>query len=376
MSSEREGSMAPRNQDDEGTLTSPPLPNLPFDLIAEILCMLPVKLLQQLRCLCSSFNSLISDPKFVKKHLHLSTMLLRRYHLILGDVDSREFFTYHSPITSFLSDSTLKQTQISYPPVTNQRYGPRPPFWVCSCDGILCFTTALGSALLWNPSIRTFKLLPTLKPLPRRAPLTSYSFGYDHFIDNYKVICITCNQVSVYTFGTNYWRRINDFPYSGIILGCGVFLSGTVNWLPHAWSSSLLAIYSLDLENETYQKLSLPDLEEDVWITLGVLKDCLCIYASSDLFLDVWVMKEYGNKESWNKLYNVSYMGDQSLHAYTKTLYIYEDDQMLMSFNGMGTNMKLGLYDSKTSTLKIPEIQYIGCCMDPQVYVESLISPC
>jgi F-box interacting protein len=309
--------MAPGNQEDEGnltigtkmqrcsskgTLTSPPLPNLPFDLIAEILCMLPVKLLQQLRCLCSSFNSLISDPKFIKKHLRLSTKL-RRYNLILGDLISREFVTYHSPITSFLSDSSLKQTQISYPPVTNTRHGP--PLWVCSCDGILCFTTALGSALLWNPSIRTFKLLPTLKPLPKRAPLTLYSFGYDHFIDNYKVICITCNQVSVYTFGTNYWRRINDFPYSGIIIGCGVFLSGTVNWITHAW----IAIYSLDLEKETYQKLPLPDLEKDTQTTLGVLKDCLCIYASSDLFLDVWVMKEYGNKESWNKLYNISYMG-------------------------------------------------------------------
>ncbi|MCI54852.1 F-box/kelch-repeat protein, partial [Trifolium medium] len=55
------------------TLTpAPALPTLPFDLVSEILCRLPVKLLLQLRCLCKSLNSLISDPKFAKKHLRLS----------------------------------------------------------------------------------------------------------------------------------------------------------------------------------------------------------------------------------------------------------------------------------------------------------------
>ena len=58
------------------TLTPPsaqPLPTLPFDLIVEILCRLPVKLLMQFRCICKSWNSLINDCKFAKKHLNLST---------------------------------------------------------------------------------------------------------------------------------------------------------------------------------------------------------------------------------------------------------------------------------------------------------------
>jgi len=53
------------------TLTPQPLP---FDLVTKILCWLPVKHLLQLRCVCKSWNSLISnDSNFARKHLRFST---------------------------------------------------------------------------------------------------------------------------------------------------------------------------------------------------------------------------------------------------------------------------------------------------------------
>ena len=61
-------------------------------------------------------------------------------------------------------------------------------------------------------------------------------------------------------------------------------------------------ILSLDLEKESYQQLLLPDFENGSW-TLGVVRDCLCVFATSDMFWDVWIMKEYGNEKSWTKLY-------------------------------------------------------------------------
>jgi len=56
--------------------------------------------------------------------------------------------------------------------------------------------------------------------------------------------------------------------------------------------------------------------------TLGVVRDCLCVFARGGLFLDVWIMKEYGNEESWTKLYGVPNMQDRGLEAYT-VLYIF-----------------------------------------------------
>ncbi|KEH32902.1 F-box protein interaction domain protein [Medicago truncatula] len=212
------------------TITSPPpLPILPFDVLTDILCMLPVKLLVQLRCLCKFFNSLISDPKFVKKHLQSST---KRRHLMLTTIDhQQQFVMYDSPIPSLFSTSTIvAQTQL-YPPNGDTYASVK-----CSCDGIFLGMFSHTSYFLWNPSIRKFKLLPPLENQDKSAPFTiivpyTISFGYDCFIDKYKVIAVSSkNEVFLYTLGTDYWKRIDDIPYYCTICRSGLYVSGAVNW--------------------------------------------------------------------------------------------------------------------------------------------------
>ena len=139
---------------------------------------------------------------------------------------------------------------------------------------------------LWNPSIRKFKMLPPLKNELGRRPLCIYSFGFDPFIHGYKTIVVSFGtdkcEVSVHTVGTKCWRRIQDFPYHFYSISrSGIFVGGTVNWLAYdAQTSYLLAIVSLNLEKESYQRLWQPCLKKHHYI-LGVLKDCLCMCESS-----------------------------------------------------------------------------------------------
>jgi F-box interacting protein len=269
---------------------------------------------------------------------------------------------------------------------------------ICSCDGILCVTLdgRGGSAVvLCNPSLRKYSTLPLLENhRKRKLHYSLFSFGYDHFNDVYKVIAISGskdkdNEADVYTLGTNYWRSIQDFPYTSPYYH-GVFVGGTVNWLAYEVSNSshCRVIVSLDLEKESYQKIAPPDLVKNHW-ELGMFRDCLCIFARNDLgqnprpynmFLDVWIMKEYGIKESWTKLFNFSYVEYQYQYQYTylETVYISNEDHVLFIFHDLeNLKSKLLVYNSNNGNVKIPKIQHNNKFTNPRVYVESLISlPC
>jgi len=303
-----------------------------------------VKLLLQLRCLCKSFNSLISDPRFANKHLCLST----RHHLLMlmSTDDLGHLVLFNSQIPSDFSTST-----VSYPNCL--KIGQSGPYCMCSCNGILCFTMFDGSAILWNPSNRTFKILPPLDM--DKQLLSAYSFGCNPSINNYTIVSILPRngktKVNVHTLSTDSWRTMQDFPYSRPFYRLGIFVSGTINWLMLDVSSSFF-IVSLDLENESYQQLLLPNLENDRSASLGVLRDCLCIFTSSDLNLNIWIMKEFGNQESWTKLYSGLHMQDCIFRHYTKALYIFEDEQLLVGFYELEPyKLKLVVYDSKNGTV-------------------------
>jgi F-box interacting protein len=255
---------------------------------------------------------------------------------------------------------------------------------VSSLDGIFCFGIDALSALLFNPSIGKFKLLPPLEnPQQNRYIRTGYTIVYHRSIHNYKIVAVSAamngkSSVQTHTFGTNYWTRIQKFtPCRLRGVGISVF-DDTVDWLVHDFASSLWVIFSLDLDKDSYTKLLHP-LSNDPWNSKMIfqeLKGCLCLLSQCANYSDVWIMKEHGNEQSWTKLFSVPYMTDATAwhFAYSRALYVSEDDQVLMRFLKV---RKFGLiiYDFRNDTFKIPKIQNINDEMLPTIYVESLISP-
>ncbi|XP_058754918.1 F-box/kelch-repeat protein At3g23880-like [Vicia villosa] len=256
-----------------------------------------------------------------------------------------------------------------------------------TCDGIVCFKIDNSSAVLCNPFIRKFKILP---PLKYPSGEIFYTLVHDRFINNYKIIAVNCTrsskiEVNVHILGTNHWRRIRDFPDPNLILvsRLGTFVNDSLNWLVY---SAAPFIVSLDLEKESYEKLALPVSYQKLalpvfpnissFMTLGTLKGCLSlIFDKRDKSCDVWIMKEYGNEKSWTKLLTVPHMKECDFYCYIRALYISEDEKVLMECKKMGIN-SLVVYDSINNTFMIPEFQnYISTEMTPEVYVESLISP-
>ncbi|KEH21502.1 putative F-box domain-containing protein [Medicago truncatula] len=378
------------------SLHEPPLPTLPFDVIPEILCFLPVKFLLRSRCVCKSWNSLVSDPKFAKKHFCMSAA--RHIYFISYKRSDTEYSFRSYPLNSVFTKRATPQDKFEYFP--NNFRGKRRIMhsygFVGSCNGILCIAddNDKGLVILLNPSIRKFKELPLLETPPSAMFgnfETTLGFGYDSFTENYKVVVVMRykmrvgshyrdyvykTEVKIHTLGTNSWKSIQEFPFGVVPIGqSGKFLSGTINWLTSIdlQRESPRFIVSFDLGKESYQKVLPPDyggVDVCHFLALGVLRDCLCLASRDDTYSvkDVWVMKEYGNRESWTKLFNVSYRGDPKYSVFGEPIYIFEDNQVLLKFPRY---LNLKLIDSRNGTFTST-----GFNNTPEICNESLISPC
>jgi F-box interacting protein len=265
---------------------------------------------------------------------------------------------------------------------------------VGSCNGILCVAHQYTSFIqLWNPSIRKVKELPPFEEPPYPSYRHTYGFGYDFVTDSYKVVVISFyhlpndrvndkTEVKVNTLGTNFWKNMQEFPFGmPDCIASGKFVGGTINWLASEhWHQSPCFIVSLDLGKESFRKVSLPDYYGEIdesLLFLSVLRDSLCLMYGHE----VWIMKEYGNEDSWTKLFTVSYMRDPSKSYYlTKAVYMFEDGQVLFEFSKDGL-LNMIVHDPRIGTIKNIKFQDKSVYNSPfdsypVVCIESLISPC
>jgi len=253
------------------------------ELIVEILSRLPVKTLMQFKCVCKSWNTLIShDPVFAKLHLHRSP---RNTHLaILSDRSITEDETDCSvvpfPVTHLLEAPLtiiLDRYRLRFVDIPNDPCYLLSNLYCCivigSCNGLLCLRNYPWTTLqpeqhwlrFWNPATNTLSQI--LGCLDKFFRLT---FGYDIANDDYKVVAFSANEVKVFSLRDNVWTDITNFPIVPFDIEAGpchpyvnngVYVSGTINWLAirnkteyerNDISIEQFLIVSLDLTTEKY----------------------------------------------------------------------------------------------------------------------------
>ncbi|KAG5549753.1 hypothetical protein RHGRI_014903 [Rhododendron griersonianum] len=248
--------------------------------------------------------------------------------------------------------------------------------FVGCCDGLVCIAIE-REVCIWNPSTRKSKSLPSDGTSCHY--LARYGFGYDDTIDDYKVVGFFGDvskgryevEVKVYTLRSDSWKKIGGFPHNlSTLNGLGTFVNGALHWI--VTMKSNMIIVSLDLAKETFAEVLQPDYRDGHWYeTLFVLNGCLGMLCGNNACADIWVMEQYGIRESWTNLVVIPRVPYLSGYPYSPPLCILKNGEILLK-----NDVHLVRYNPKDGTFSYPMIHNCSPCFCANSYVESLVLPC
>lgn len=294
--------------------------SLPREIALDILSRLPITSLIQVKWVCRSWRSLAQDPL-------LATMHFSR----MNDYDPGLVLHCDLPLQNHLYYLHLSSPDIV---ITRLRVPMISEFAVVgSCNGLLCLWHSLfkDKCYIYNPFTRDFKELPVPEQFPTQTRVT-LGFGFHPGTKEYKVVRIVYyrnedevsnfqvrryslpeSEVQVLTLGNGMstWRSkgrtsyqlLGSHPYQSQVL-----LNGRLHWLTcRHRHQSRRQLVSFDLADEQFQEVPTPNhgIFGRYFSHLAILRGCLAAITQGFRQLNIWVMKEYGVKESWVKEFSI-----------------------------------------------------------------------
>ncbi|KAL2518761.1 F-box protein [Abeliophyllum distichum] len=278
--------------------------DLPTSIMMDILLRQPIQTVFSCRNVCQSWKNIVSDPYFTRMctgKLHMANFALSI---------SRENIASLWKLCKF-GLCVKKKKEIALPLSTKGQL-----FILGSCNGLVClrhkFFDNIDDLYLWNPALGENILLPRSKN-EKRILKSAYGYGLSQYTGHYKVLRIVHKSYlyrpnktegEVITIGIdNKWRDIGSAPFPLHENFCKVTLNGALHWIIDDFRKPDF-IYSFNIDKENVQIIAPPrDLvDRRPWMSLAVFDNILCILDNSrDSELEIWLMKEYGVAESWNK---------------------------------------------------------------------------
>ncbi|XP_020270774.1 putative F-box protein At1g50870 [Asparagus officinalis] len=278
---------------------------LPSEIIYDILLKLHVKTLARFRCVCKSWQALISDPIFIESHHRRSkqnplVLLSRRCHPGGG----LRWFSTHGDAKEFVSMN----------PQPNNRLVTLPTYLdlVCVYDSSRIY--------LCNPSIEQLVCLPVESPVYKSSFHQHHvGLGYISSIKKHKLLRIISpdrdsaehgmdRHCEVFTVGAknSRWGTVANPPYK--IVAHAACVDGVIYMLPHylGLQPFIPRVCCFDLEKEKWSELQTPcqihpDNIVHICFVRKVVEECLCLvdFGLSALHrMDVWFLSDR-NKSSW-----------------------------------------------------------------------------
>ncbi|EEF30092.1 F-box protein At3g07870 [Ricinus communis] len=356
--------------------------SLPCELALDILSRLPITHLINVKRVCRFWRSLVQHPLLASMH----------FSRIANNNDPCLLLLCDLPIKSHLYSlhfSALDETIIET--VTRIPVPVIPKFLVIgSCNGLLYLLDSLQQRAnyIYNPFTSDYLELPEPGQVLNQHRVAT-GFGFHSTTKEYKVVRVVYyrnnkeegtnfqkrryslprSEVQVLTVGNGSltWRSKGETSYQLLGNPSHVVVNGRLHWLSCRYrNQSLRRLISFDLADEQFREVPCP-----VGASFGrhcshlaTLRGCLSGVVQGFRRLYIWVMKEYGVKESWVKEFTIGVKLPRELEPYpnqsinlqefhlplsqTKVLCLLNNGEILLEFR-CGT---LVCYDTKSGAFK------------------------
>ncbi|EEF31229.1 conserved hypothetical protein [Ricinus communis] len=308
------------------------------EVVAEILVRSELQTILRCRCVCQQWRSIIDDTNFIKYHIDYSTKTNTNYSFYLKEVNGDFYDLDLDTINACESLEICNLPNI----ISGTLIG--------SCNGLLCFRNEKSEdVFIVNPTTRkecwvsgillaNFHNSSTrLSPDVNSVVWTGYGFGYDHVADDYKVVRVAeisyshqrvvnaDNGIGNSNAGFLEYEMVICYVKTGVVRvlkmpyhtrtsqKVGVLADGALHWVMGRYDdlSSPNVIVGYNLGTCEFLEVPQPDsVGNGFRVDIGLFGTWLCIFATDDLdmCIDVWMMKEYGVKESWTKLCSIPHI--------------------------------------------------------------------
>ncbi|XP_027361651.1 F-box protein CPR1 isoform X2 [Abrus precatorius] len=356
--------------------------DLPPEVISDILSRLPVQSLLRFRATSKSWRWLIDSHHFMSLHLRRSINSTTNTTLILrleSDLYEINFPTLDSPVNHLNHPLMCYSNNINL---------------LGSCNGLLCICNVADDIAFWNPSLRQHRILPYIPTARRPDPDTAlfaarvYGFGFDSLTADYKLVRISYfvdlhhrtfdSQVTLYTLRSNAWKTLPSMPYA---LCCartmGVFVGHALHWVVtrKLQPDQPDLIVAFDLSLEIFHEVPLPDTgnEGSFEIDVALLGNCLCMIVNyQNTKIDVWVMKEYGIRDSWCKLFTLVESRDMRSLKCVRPLGYSRDGTKVLLEHDRRKLCWFNLKNNQVSNVRIPGVPNLN---EGMICLGSLVPP-
>ncbi|KAF3619674.1 putative oligopeptide transporter 7-like [Capsicum annuum] len=271
---------------------------------ADSMCILPPEIITEI----------LSSPEFINTHLSLSTNKEEMLHLIiLNDLEFGDKWCFKGcPVASLFNNSVTEAVDLGYP-IEDDSYDLHI---VGSCNELI---------LLWFYGIQQLE--------NTRICLNLDLGGKDHLTIPHMVLA--------------------------------EFANGKLHWNIGREKKNIV---SFDLANEIWDKVEKPsygvgETESCVW-TVG---SDLCVFTDyKQTHFCIWVMKEYGVKQSWIKKYTIRYPNGQC----NTPFFISNKGEMLFL-----VRLEFMIDNSKDESLRYTNVTNRESNHAMKIYTESLVCP-